>query len=70
MLAERILNAYEKLDEEGRLDFFQLLYSEYDIDIDTVRVAIDIYGQNPDADNLVRVTKSAELFIGVEDTLG
>lgn len=60
LLAERILNAYEKLDEEGRLDFFQLLYSEYDIDIDTVRVAIDIYGQNPDADNLVRVTKSAE----------
>lgn len=60
LLAERILNAYEKLDEVGRLNFFWSLHSDYDIDLDAVRSAIDSYDQNPDAANLVSVTRSAE----------
>ena len=37
LLAERILNAYEKLDESGRLEFFTLLQSDYDIDVPGVK---------------------------------
>ena len=60
LLAERILNAYEKLDNEGRLSFFQLLLTEYDIDADEIRLAVDAYERDPDAATLLRVTGAAE----------
>ena len=60
LLAERILNAYEKLDAEARLAFFRLLHSDYDIDVDEVRLAIDEYERNSDASTLLQVTRAAE----------
>ena len=60
LLAERILNAFEKLDSEGRLAFFRLMHTDYDIDVDEIRLAIEDYERNPDAANLLRVTRAAE----------
>ncbi len=60
LLAERILNAYEKLDEPGRLEFFDLLLTDYDIDVDAIKNAIGDYERNPDAGNLLRVTAASE----------
>ena len=60
LLAERILNAYEKLDEHERLEFFSLLHTDYDIDVDAIKSAIGDYERNPDAANLLRVTAASE----------
>ena len=60
LLAERILNAFAKLDAEGRLAFFRLLHSDYDIDVDAIKSAIRGYEHNPDAANLRNVTRAAE----------
>jgi len=60
LLAERILNAYESLDTEGRLQFFTLLLTDFDIDVAAVRTATKDYEHNPDAANLLRVTDAAE----------
>ena len=60
LLAERIFTAYEKLDEDGRRWFFTLLQDDYDIDLDTVKAALEAYEREPDADNLKRVSKAAE----------
>ena len=60
LLAERILNAYEKLDQNGRLEFFTLLQDDYDIDVAGVKAAIEQYELNPDADNLLLVTRASE----------
>ncbi len=60
LLAERILNAYEKLDEDGRLEFFSLLHADYDIDVDAIKSAIADYELDPDAENLLRVTAASE----------
>ena len=40
LLAERILNAYERLDPGARLEFFRLLLRDYDIDAAEVRAAL------------------------------
>ncbi len=60
LLAERILNAYESLDAHGRLQFFSLLHTEYDIDVAAIRSTVKDYERNPDAANLLRVTGAAE----------
>ena len=60
LLAERILNAYEKLDQAQRLDFFNLLRTEYDVEVDDIKAAARAYAQDSDAENLLRVTAAAE----------
>ncbi len=60
LLAERILNAFEKLNDEGRLHFFELLNHDYDLDIEALKSAMDDYQQSPDANNLHRLTQAAE----------
>ena len=60
LLAERILNAFDKLDAQQRLDFFTLLYADYDIDIAAIKSAIDDYEGSPDTENLLCVTNAAE----------
>ena len=60
LLAERILNAYEILDEAERLDFFNLLRTEYDVDADDIEAAARAYAQDSTAENLLRVTAAAE----------
>ena len=60
LLGERILNAYEALDAPARLEFFQLLHDEYDIDTAAVRAAVDAYEDSDDAEHLLAVTAAAE----------
>jgi len=60
ILAERILNAFEKLDADGRLQFFTLLDTEYDVDVDTIKRAVGDYEAKPDAATLLQVTAAAE----------
>lgn len=60
LLAERILNAYESLDADGRLEFFTLLHSDYDIDTAAIKSAVKDYERSSDATNLLRVTDAAE----------
>ena len=60
LLAERILNAYEKLDQAERLDFFNLLRTEYDVDAGDIKAAARAYAQESNTENLLRVTAAAE----------
>ncbi len=60
LLAERILNAFARLDDEQRLDFFSVLLVDYDIDINDIKAAVKDYARNPDAANLLGVTLTAE----------
>ncbi|MCP4430116.1 MAG: malonyl-CoA decarboxylase [Gammaproteobacteria bacterium] len=60
LLAERILNAFEKLDEEGQSGFYELLNAEYDLDIDLLQSVLKDYQQLPDAKNLYHLTQVAE----------
>ncbi len=60
LLAERILNAFEKLDDTDRLNFYELLNRGYDLDIEVLKTAMDDYQQSPDAKNLHRLTHAAE----------
>lgn len=60
LLAERILNAYEKLDETRRLVFFNLLRVEYDVDVDDINAAARTYERDSNAENLLHLTAAAE----------
>ena len=60
LLAERILTAFEKLDNDARVEFFSLLQVEYDVDIDKIKTAASEYERSPDASNLLRLTGAAE----------
>ena len=60
LLAERILNAYEKLDETERLVFFNLLRVEYDVDVDDINAAARTYERDSNAENLLHLTAAAE----------
>ena len=60
LLAERILAAYEALSEAERIDFFHILFEDYDIDIEQVKAAVDKYEAKPNAYNLVRLTTVSE----------
>ncbi len=60
LLAERILNAYEKLDDNERLSFFELLQQDYDVDAEQIKSCADDYQQTPDAVNLKRLGAAAE----------
>jgi malonyl-CoA decarboxylase len=60
LLAERILNAYEKLDDDRRLEFFGTLLEDYDIDVPEIKAAIADYERNPEADTLLRITSASE----------
>lgn len=60
LLAERILNAYEKLDETERLVFFNLLRVEYDVDVDDINAAARTYERDSNAENLLLLTAAAE----------
>jgi len=59
-LAERILNAFARLDYRQRLAFFNVLLVDYVIDANNIKAAVEDYEQNPDAANLLRVTQAAE----------
>lgn len=60
LLAERILNAYEKLEPEARLEFFSLLLSDYDVEVENIKQTADAYAGENDAASLLRLTAAAE----------
>ena len=60
LLAERILTAFEKLEDGDQEAFFLMLNSHYDLDIDNLKNAITSYEDQPDASMLRRLTVSAE----------
>ncbi len=60
LLAERILNAFEKLHGDDYLEFFQLLNDSYDLDITALKSTMEDYQRSPDANNLHRLTHAAE----------
>ncbi|MDH5356549.1 MAG: malonyl-CoA decarboxylase [Gammaproteobacteria bacterium] len=60
LLAERILNAFEKLGDKQRGEFFQILNNDYDLDIEALKEAVGQYEKNPDARRLDKLTWTAE----------
>lgn len=60
LLAARILNAFEKLGDEERHDFFEVLNNDYDLDIEALKEAVAQYESNPDAQMLGQLTRTAE----------
>ena len=60
LLAERILNAFEKLDESEAIRFFELLNNAYDLDIDHLKNTVANYENNPQADELNQLIIAAE----------
>jgi len=60
LLAERILNAFEKLDESKRLDFFRTLLEDYDVDVDRIKDAVAQYEIEADAAGLTLLTSVSE----------
>ncbi len=60
LLSDRILNAFEKLDFEGRERFFQMLNDDYDLDVDTLKLAVDNYTRDPSAATLKQLTSASE----------
>ena len=60
LLAERILSAFEKLDNSDQEAFFLMLNSDYDLDIENLKKAVSDYENHPDAGMLKKLTISAE----------
>ena len=60
LLAERILAAYDKLNEEGKLAFFELLTHEYDLDVEALQEAVNDYASTADVKTLRTLTDAAE----------
>ena len=60
LLAARILNAFEKLGDEERSDFFQILNNDYDLDIEALKEVVAQYESNPNAQMLDQLTLTAE----------
>lgn len=60
LLSERILNAFELLNRDQRMQFFTTLLDDYDINLPDIRAALDAYEQSPDAATLLRLTSASE----------
>ena len=61
LLAERILASYHKIsNEESRIQFFETLLSDYDVDAEVITAAAKAYADKPDAKNLVAIKNAAE----------
>ena len=60
VLAERIFNAYEKLDEDGRLAFFSFLNEDFDLDSESLESLAGAYAAERSVDNLRALARAAE----------
>jgi len=58
--AREVLDQYNEADEEGRLEFFQKLESEFNADADKVKAAYQAYELDPSSANLNTLAKTAE----------
>jgi len=59
-LASEITSAYRMLDEEGRLQFFMSLATEFAVDADEIRAAAENYAKETDQPTLARLVKAVE----------
>jgi len=60
LLAERILNAFEQLDDKAALTFFELLNNEYDLNVEQLKQLMADYEKNPNADQLDQLVVAAQ----------
>jgi len=60
LVADRLLDAFEQLDQDGQVTFFSLLNDQYDIDLDALREALDNYAAGANASSLRRLTAESE----------
>ncbi|GHD08975.1 decarboxylase [Halioglobus japonicus] len=59
-LAQEITEAYLELSAEARLEFFQRLASDFDIDREALLEATERYRDDPDYDKLQAITRATE----------
>lgn len=59
-LASEVTSAYRMLDEEGRLQFFISLATEFAVDADEIRAAAENYAKETDQPTLARLVKAVE----------
>jgi malonyl-CoA decarboxylase len=59
-LAKEIIDAYARLSEDGRLDFFNVLLREFLPDAEILNDAIEIYQANPTPDTHMKLVKAAD----------
>lgn len=59
-LAREVVNAYQAMDEKGRLAFFEFLATELGPDSEVLEQAINAYRESPDADNLMALNTAVE----------
>lgn len=60
LIAERIYLIYEKLDDDGKQGFFNLLNDSYDVDVDLLKAAVEEYANTADSRRLKNLTIAAE----------
>jgi malonyl-CoA decarboxylase len=59
-LASAILSGYNKFDDSEKLEFFNFLTKQMDIDAGDVHLQVDAYAQNPSRDSYATFLKAAE----------
>lgn len=59
-LAGEIIETYARLDEEERLDFFNCLAADFDVDQDGILEAARHYGEEASPENLWALTRASE----------
>jgi len=59
-MAESILQRYEALNDEEKLEFFQFLNSDFDLDRDLVADHAQAYAQDPTPENYAALSSGAE----------
>ncbi len=60
LISDRLLTAFEKLDHDGLIKFFQLLNTDYDLDPEVLGAVVKEYSEDPSAKILRKLTTAAE----------
>ena len=60
LISDRLLDAFEQLDEDGQLEFFVMLNDDYDLDAEKVRELASQYAESQDARTLHDLTLASE----------
>ncbi len=59
-LARSLLELYEGLSDQDKIDFFKLLVSDFGPDLEILNDTIERYQQSPDATSVIEIHKAAE----------
>ena len=60
LIAERLFQAYDALDDSGKTQFFEVLRRDYDLDSDTLLEAARAYADTSERERLENLTRAAE----------